>query len=138
MAQVVIENPVLNSPFREPARHFDFGQDGITDRIVETRRPSSYFVPIPAAKKKGKQLQFETEWTKDRIEEMRLVNQVRERVSRWRTGGYVDVTPVTRRLLDYWTNPDRDKPLFFCQRRRLREYGVRWHGPGRDRVVGKK
>ena len=48
MAQVVIENPILNSPFAEPRRHFRFTEDGITDEIVETRRVSAYFVPIPA------------------------------------------------------------------------------------------
>ena len=31
MRQVVIENPVLNSPFAEPTRHFRFSDDGITD-----------------------------------------------------------------------------------------------------------
>ncbi len=31
MPQVVIENPVLNSPFEEPKRHFKFTEDGITD-----------------------------------------------------------------------------------------------------------
>ena len=54
--QTVIENPILNWPFGEPTRHFRFGEDGITDEVVEGRRPSSYFVPIPKAKKKGGQL----------------------------------------------------------------------------------
>ena len=52
MAQVVIENPILNSPFEEPARHFKFTEDGITDEIVDARRVSSYFIPIPRPKKK--------------------------------------------------------------------------------------
>jgi len=47
MKQVVIENPVLNSPFEEPKRHFRFTEDGITDEIIEARRISQYFVPIP-------------------------------------------------------------------------------------------
>jgi type III restriction enzyme len=63
----LIENPILNVPFREPTRHFKFDADGITDEILNGRRPSSHFVPIPRAKKKGKQLPFETEWTQDRI-----------------------------------------------------------------------
>lgn len=46
MVQVVIENPVLNSPFRKPIRHFSFSDEGITNEIVESRRISSYFVPI--------------------------------------------------------------------------------------------
>jgi type III restriction enzyme len=29
--QIVIENPILNSPFDEPTRHFRFDDDGITD-----------------------------------------------------------------------------------------------------------
>jgi type III restriction enzyme len=38
MSQVVIENPVLNSPFKEPQRHFRFDDEGITNEIVEERR----------------------------------------------------------------------------------------------------
>ena len=69
MSQVVIENPIINSPFDEPARHFRFSNEGITDEIVDGRRTSAYFVPIARPKKKGsKQLQFDTEWTQDRIE----------------------------------------------------------------------
>ncbi len=84
-ASVVIENPILNSPFLEPTRHFRFDDDGITSDVIAGRRVSSYFVPIPAAKKKGKsQLAFDTEWTRDRIEENVLVNQIRGRVNVWR------------------------------------------------------
>jgi type III restriction enzyme len=32
MNQVVIENPIINSPFDEPARHFRFTDEGITVR----------------------------------------------------------------------------------------------------------
>ncbi len=99
MQQVVIENPILNSPFREPTRHFRFTDEGISDEVLEERRVSSYFVPIPAAKKKGKQLAFETEWTRDRIEENEFINRVRARVALWRQGGYVGVTRTTARLL---------------------------------------
>jgi type III restriction enzyme len=53
---VVIENPILKSPFTEPRRHFRFAEEGITNEIVESRRPSSYFIPIAALKKQGKQL----------------------------------------------------------------------------------
>ncbi len=38
MGSVVIENPILNSPFAEPRRHWKFGEDGITDEIVEQHR----------------------------------------------------------------------------------------------------
>ncbi len=82
--KVVIENPILNSPFFEPTRHFRFDDEGITDEVVEGRRKSEYFMPIPAAKKRSSaqaELLFD-EWTRDRIEENRFINELREAVSR--------------------------------------------------------
>jgi len=116
-AEVIIENPILNSPFEEPNQHFRFSDEGITNEIVEARRVSSYFIPIAKPKKKGKatQLAFDTEWTKDRIEENIFINRIRERVSLWRRGDYQGITKTTRRLLDYWRNPERERKLFFCQ-----------------------
>ena len=115
MGQVVIENPILNAPFEEPKRHFRFSDEGITNEIVNERRISAYFIPIPPPKKKGKQLAFDTEWTKDRIEENIFINRIRARVSLWRKGNYEGITKTTRRLLEYWMNPERERKLFFCQ-----------------------
>lgn len=115
MPQTVIENPVINSPFTEPDKHFRFTDEGITDEVITGRRVSSRFVPIAQPKKKGKQLTFDTEWTQDRIEENAMVNRIRERISLWRNGGYAGVTSTTRRLLDYWTSAEREKKFFFCQ-----------------------
>lgn len=112
--QIVIENPILNTPYDAPTRHFRFDDEGITDDLVDGRRLSSYFMPIPRAKTRGGQLVFD-EWTGDRIEENRLINQIRERVGRWRGLGWPGVTPTTRVLLEYWTNPERERRLFFCQ-----------------------
>jgi len=53
MPDAIIENPILNSPFTEPGQHFKFTDDGITNEIVEKRRSSGYFVPIPQPKNKG-------------------------------------------------------------------------------------
>jgi hypothetical protein len=63
MKQVIIENPVLNSPYAEPRRHFRFTDDGITNEIVEGRRVSAYFVPVPQPRRqggRGQQLSFNT------------------------------------------------------------------------------
>ena len=116
MNQVIIENPILNSPFEEPAKHWKFTDEGITDEIEESRRISSYFVPIAQPRKKGREKQLEfTEWTQDRIKENKFINDIRQRVALWREGGYPQITKTTRRLLEYWTNPPRDNKLFFCQ-----------------------
>lgn len=115
MPDVVIQNPVINSPFSEPARHFEFGDRGITGEIEDGRRQSSYFVPIPHGRRQTAQLSLEAEWTKDRLRENELVNRVRDKVSIWQKGGHAGVTTTTARLLDYWTGQDRDRKLFFCQ-----------------------
>ena len=117
MPDVVIENPIINSPFKEPQHHFKFTEDGITDQIIPARRKSAYFVPIPQARKKSKQerLPFETEWTADRYQENEFINYVRGKVAIWRQGGYQGVTRTTHHLLDYWQNPERDHRLYFCQ-----------------------
>jgi hypothetical protein len=80
-SQVVIENPVLNSASAAPTRHFRFDEDGITEQIEEIRRPSAYFVPVPQPRKRGKQMVLDTQWTQDRVEENRLVNQICEKVA---------------------------------------------------------
>ena len=116
MADVVIANPVINSPFSEPNRHFEFGSRGITGNIIDgARRESSYFVPIAQGRRQTAQLSLEAEWTKDRLRANELVNRIRERVGIWRKGGYTGVTPTTARLLQYWTNSERERRLFFCQ-----------------------
>ena len=136
MTDTIIDNPIINSPFEEPRRHFRFDDAGITNEIVAHRRVSSYFMPIAQARKRTAQLAFATEWTRDRIEENKAINRIRARVGLWRQGGYPGVTPVTRRLLDWWIHPERDKRLFFCQIEALetviyltecaRKYGDAW------------
>jgi hypothetical protein len=42
----IIENPILNSPFRELDRHWRFTDEEITNEIVDTRRASAYFEGI--------------------------------------------------------------------------------------------
>jgi len=113
----VIENPILNSPYEAPTRYWKFDDDGITDQVQEGRRPSAYFMPIPAAKRRQAvqaQLEF-VEWTKDRIEETRFVNEVRRAVDRWRLEGLARGTATTRLLLEHWNDPERERRLFFCQ-----------------------
>jgi type III restriction enzyme len=114
MSQVVIENPILNSPYEEPGRHFRFDAFGITNEVAETRRVSSYFVPIARPRMQG-QLSFDTEWSQDLVKENTEINRIRTRVGMWRQGGYVGVTSTTRRLLEYWTDPGRERRLFFAQ-----------------------
>ncbi|MGC9259770.1 MAG: BPTD_3080 family restriction endonuclease [Phycisphaerae bacterium] len=138
MKQVVIENPVINSPFDEPSRHFKFDETGITSDIATFRRPSSYFVPIPRPRKTGGKSQHTfDEWRSDRTVESDPVNRIRQRVQAWRNGRYLDdVSRTTARLLQHWRSEDRHRRLFFCQIEALetliyitevaKKYGDQW------------
>ncbi len=90
----LIDNPILNGPYDPPARHFRFDDDGITNEIVDSRRDSGYFVPIPASRRRGAQLAIDQQ-TADREELNDFVNQVRGRVALWRDRGWPHVTPTT-------------------------------------------
>jgi len=114
MANVTIENPVINSPFEEPQRHFRFTDTGISNEIGPGRRRSTYFIPIPKPKKSSGQAQMDLD-SQSRQEENRLINAIRERVALWRQSGFFPATRITRRLLEHWTRPDRERRLFFCQ-----------------------
>ena len=116
MPPVVIENPILNSPFTEPARHFKFDEDGITSEVAEGRRRSTYFIPIPKPKVRGgAQLSLPGDWVGERMTDNDFINRVREHVGAWRSARYPGITALTRELLAYWLEPSREKPLFFCQ-----------------------
>jgi type III restriction enzyme len=115
MADVVIENPVINSPYEEPHRHFVFTEDGITSEIADERRRSSYFIPIPPPKKGGVQAILPGSWTAERLRENEFINNVRSHVDGWRDSGWVGITRTSRALLDHWRDPNRERRLFFCQ-----------------------
>ena len=111
----VIENPVINSPYEEPQQHFAFDNEGITNQITEGRRASTFFIPIAPPKRKEIQLQIEGMMTADRMRPNVLINRIRDEVALWRRGGYRGISPTTRRLLDHWLDPTRERRLFFCQ-----------------------
>ena len=46
-----LSNPILNSPYEAPERHFALGPNGPTGEILPGRRPSESFIPVPVSKK---------------------------------------------------------------------------------------
>lgn len=115
MPDVVIENPVLNSAYEEPRRHFRFDELSITSDIVEGRRRSEYTVAIAGTRRRGKQLALQGQLSQERLEPNAFVNRLRDAVAMWRQGGYVGTTRTTKRLLEYWRREDRERRFFFCQ-----------------------
>jgi type III restriction enzyme len=110
-----IENPVINSPFVEPARHFVMADGQPTGEIAPRRRLSEFFVPVARPRKaSGSQLTIDYGGlTKQQPNE--IVNEIRQSVARWRAQDYPHITSVTRDLLHHWQQEDRERRLFFCQ-----------------------
>src|SRR5688572_14777672 len=101
-----VENPILNSPFEEPRKHYDFS--GAEPRVVEGRRRAGYYGLTRTDRSDGALAGQE-------LIDLPLVNEIRSRVRAWRERGWPGATRVTRDLLEHWHRPDR-RPLFFVQR----------------------
>jgi type III restriction enzyme len=123
------EQPILNSPYAYPARHWELDASGQpTQQITETRRRAEFITPIPKPKKRkgaGEQQQIVFDEgkglsTKDQqYIHTAIINGVREEVDKWRALPNPNdwrVTPETARLLQHWRhhNFSSIRP-FFCQ-----------------------
>jgi type III restriction enzyme len=102
-----VDNPILNSPFLEPAKHWDFS--GPVARVANGRRAAGY-TGVARTERGG-----EVSRAEQALIELQLVNEIRHRVKQWRDGGYSGATRITRDLLEHWNRADR-RPIFFCQR----------------------
>ena len=112
-----LSNPILNSPYDPPSQHYAIGSQGPTGEIVDGRRASESFIPIAIAKK-GKASQGSLDLAAgERTEKNQLINEIRRDLEKWRMGGhYAGATPITRKLLQHWADPDRENRVLFCQR----------------------
>jgi type III restriction enzyme len=115
-----ISNPIINSPYEPPQRHFEIGPHGPTGVLISGRRPSESFVPVPVTRKGRQPIQqaLDFDFEGDRRETNTLINDIRREVERWRANNWNGVTPYSRKLLAHWAadRPTRDDPVLFCQR----------------------
>ena len=124
------ENPILNSPYEYPSRHWELDRDGQpTQKIVDSRRPAEFISPVPKPKKRGsaasqEPLVFDEGKglsTRDQQYERHaeIINGVRRAVDDWRLRqdpAHWRVTPETARLLKHWRHHRfSDLRPFFCQ-----------------------
>ena len=129
MSQSFFEQPILNSPYAYPSRHWELDASGQpTEQVVTRRRIAEFITPIPKPKKRKKQAQQEivfneaAELSSGEQQYERtaaVINQLREQVDRWRAiadPGQWRVTPETTRLLQHWRgHPFSGVRPFFCQ-----------------------
>lgn len=94
---------IINKPFACPDKHWKLNRETKEFELVLHRRRASYQLREPR--------------TGDVIEEpLQLVNDIREALIRWRSRGRPGLSSVTRRLLEHWENPERERKLFYAQR----------------------
>jgi type III restriction enzyme len=131
MGNPFFDQPILNSPYESPARHWELDKDGQpTQKIIDTRRTAEFISPIPKPKKRKAKGDKQTEMVFDeghglstaeqQYDTQWVINEVRRHVSQWRTlkSSEWQVTPETARLLQHWRTVNSDgqglRP-FFCQ-----------------------
>ena len=130
MTELFFEQPVLNSPYERPNRHWELDETGQpTQQVVEYRRPAEFVTPIPQPKRrKGAAQQAalvfdeaaqKLEAAGQQYDLTAIINGVRQQVDRWRglpNPSQWQVTPETARLLQHWRHHRFSgiRP-FFCQ-----------------------
>jgi type III restriction enzyme len=128
MPNPFFDQPILNSPYECPLRHWELDSSGQpTQRILEKRRRAEFITPIPKPKKRKKAAQDEMVFdegkglsTKEQqYDPTSIINEVRQNVDSWRTlpsPTQWQVTPETARLLQHWRHHKFGgvRP-FFCQ-----------------------
>lgn len=130
MSDAFFNQPILNSPYEYPARHWELDKTGQpTQKIIEKRRTVELITPIPKPKKRKKRKAAQKEMVFDEGEGLStekqeydptpLINEIRRLVDDWRTwpnSADWRVTPETARLLQHWRHHKFSsiRP-FFCQ-----------------------
>lgn len=126
MSDQFFTQPILNSPYGYPARHWELDESGQpTQQIAEARRASSFITPIPKPRRQaGQQATLALEEVDNladdsqRYHHSELINAVRREVDAWRLlpESQWRVTAETARLLKHWRYHEFSgiRP-FFCQ-----------------------
>ena len=108
MERKMIDRLIINSPYDEPARHWQYNRASRLFSLEPDRRPAGYVIASQGSKS------FDDPGI---FVEIPLVNQLRPRVRAWREAGYPGATGITKRLLDLWRDPEEyeNRRFFFCQ-----------------------
>jgi len=97
---------IICSPYEKPNKHLKWTRLERKFELVDGRRLAGYVVASENSQAYDDPGHFIP---------LKEVNQIRERVDKWRDAGYPGITTVTRELLDHWKSPYREQKLFFCQ-----------------------
>ena len=108
MEQETIDRLIINGPYEEPKEYWRYNPLSRGFSREPGRRPAGYL----KASRRSK-----TADDPGIHVEIPLVNEIRPRVRAWAEAGYPGVTSITRKLLEYWTDPEDfdSRRFFFCQ-----------------------
>jgi type III restriction enzyme len=113
-----VENPIINSPYVEPRRHWHI-ETGNVPEVREGRRLASYFLRVPERAARGRRGRRQDDFFEadEKGEEylLDLANLLRQRVREWRERDYSGATRTTRELIALWRAEGRAQPLFYAQ-----------------------
>ena len=96
MENPFFDDPILNSPYDYPSRHWGLDEAGQpTQQIVETRRGAEFITPIPKPRQRGRarggrqqQLVFDEgqglSTSEQQYDVTAAVNEIRRYVDQWR------------------------------------------------------
>jgi type III restriction enzyme len=104
-----LDKPILCNPFLEPDKHWVYDKSGLP-HTEDFRRPAGYYWRDPKVQR-GQMTLIEDE----QFVELTYINQIRNEVRAWRKREWRGATTTTRKLLKHWSQPDRERKLFFCQ-----------------------
>jgi len=105
----MIDQLIINNPYEEPKKYWLYNRETKSFELKNGRRKSGYW-------KKSDQKLDESDPGK--FIEIDLVNRIRPRVKKWREENYPNVTPTTKRLLNFWKDKnqrEQNQNPFFCQ-----------------------
>ena len=108
MSEFEVPQPIICSPFEEPAKHWHLEEGTAPTEPSPGRRPAHYFYREPG----GDTNEGAPTGT---LIELKLVNLVRGRLKDWRGAGYPGVSATTLELLNYWRRDGRAFRPFFAQ-----------------------
>ena len=109
-------NPVLNSPYAEPKLHWKLNQGLPTGEVVDYRRPSKFFIPIPSQSRRQREAVGDLDLPTEEDENSKI-NILRKQLKHWREKPLEgrNLSGVTVRLLRHWGGGDIQPRPFFCQ-----------------------
>jgi type III restriction enzyme len=128
MTEDFFGNPILNSPYAPPDRHWELENGQPTNAILPLRRRSDLITPVPKPKKQKKTsgqksmafgLADDLSSSDQEYNPTPVINEIRGYVENWRklpNPEQWQVTPETARLLRHWRHhPFQGVRPFFCQ-----------------------